>query len=123
MTRVNASPLAGMYLRPSLAELLDMRRDLTMTDRVETDLKTLREEFADLKEDIKNITSTLQNLVQHTKAEAASKVRDAADSLPKDIKRLAQSASEHIEEKPVSAAVTSFGIGLILGMLFSGRRS
>jgi ElaB/YqjD/DUF883 family membrane-anchored ribosome-binding protein len=93
-----------------------------MTDRIETDLKTLREEFADLKEDIKNIGWTLQNLVQHGKAEAASKVSDAADALPKEVKRLARSAGEHIEERPISAAVTSFGIGIILGMLFSGRR-
>jgi ElaB/YqjD/DUF883 family membrane-anchored ribosome-binding protein len=94
-----------------------------MTDRIETDLRTLREEFIDLKEDIKNISWTLQNLVQHGKAEAADKVCGAADAIPQDIKQLAQTASAHIEEKPVSAAITTFGIGLVLGMLFSGRRS
>ena len=93
-----------------------------MTDHIETDLKTLRGEMEDLREDLKNIVSTLQTLARHGKTEAGTKMDEVLEQMPDRLKKLTSEAKTHIEEKPVSSAFASFGIGMLLGMLLSGRR-
>lgn len=81
-----------------------------MTDRTEADLAMLRTDVAQLRKDLAKITDTLQGLARH----GAEQVGDKAKSAVKSV------ASE-IEERPLAAALTAFGVGAIIGMLFSRR--
>ena len=59
--------------------------------------------------------------VRHGGAEATAKMRESGEKLWGEAKRRAGGLADEIEEKPVTAAVTAFSIGVLLGMIFSGR--
>ena len=97
-----------------------------MTASTDADIKALQAEIKDLRADFASLTETLRDIVKHGGAEAAAKAREGGEKLWGEAKKraggLAEGIAEEIEEKPVTAAVTAFSVGIILGMIFSGRR-
>jgi len=93
-----------------------------MTETIDTDIKTLRAEFAELRADVAAVAQTVQNLARHSKAEALARAQESGKEIEETFRRLASDATHRIEEKPVASAVTSFSIGLLLGVLLSSRR-
>jgi ElaB/YqjD/DUF883 family membrane-anchored ribosome-binding protein len=93
------------------------------TGSTEADLKTLRDDMAQLRDDLGEIGGTLQKLLRNGKKEAVGKLTDAGDMVRDEVKKRVNSVTDEIEDKPVAAALLSFGLGIILGMLFAGRRS
>lgn len=87
-----------------------------MADSTAEDLKTLRAELANLRADLGRISETLKDVVKHGRDEAAEKLQD-------EIGRRTERLSREIEQKPLTAVFTAFGLGVLLGMLFGGRRS
>ena len=66
------------------------------------------------------------------RAEAA--IREGVETLRAQTRAYADTAAErldsaqrvvveHVREKPVSSALTAFGVGLVLGVLLAGRRN
>ena len=100
--------------------------DATTTDApksdVEADISTLRSDFAELKADIAAIAQTVQSLAKHGKAEAVARAQESGKEIEDRLRQLASEATAHIENKPVASAVTTFSIGLLLGVLLSSRR-
>jgi ElaB/YqjD/DUF883 family membrane-anchored ribosome-binding protein len=94
-----------------------------MTSGTEADVKTLRDEMAQLRTDFAKIRDTLQNLVRHGTADAVGKAQQSAQRVQDEVKKIGQSVGQEIEKRPIAAALTAFSVGLILGMLFSGRRA
>jgi len=92
------------------------------TTNTEADIKALQDEIKELRADLASMTQTLRDLVRHGSAEAAAKARESGEKLWDEAKKRASGLTEEIEEKPVTAAVTAFSIGVLLGMIFSGRR-
>ena len=92
------------------------------TTGTEADIKALQADIAELRADLGNLTETLRDLVRHGGAEATAKMRESGEKLWGEAKKRASGFAEEIEEKPVTAAVTAFSIGVLLGMIFSGRR-
>lgn len=93
-----------------------------MTTATEADVNELQSEIKQLRADFAKVTETLQNLLRHGGAEAVGKAQDTAEKLWAEARSKAQGLTAEIEEKPVTAALTAFGIGVVLGMLFCGRR-
>lgn len=89
---------------------------------MEADLKTLRAEMAQLRDDLAKISGTMQDAMRHGGAEAMQKAQDSARHAQERAKRTAENVVEEIEERPVTAALAAFGAGMVLGMLFSARR-
>ncbi len=94
-----------------------------MSNGTEADLKMLRGEMAELREDIAKIGATMQDMVRHGGAEAMQKAQRSAEQAQERVKRTAQSVVDEIEERPVTTALAAFSAGMVLGMLFSGRRA
>ncbi len=94
-----------------------------MAESTAEDLKTLRAELANLRADLGRISETLKDVVKHGREEAAGKASEAAEKLKDEIGRRAERLSNEIEQKPLTAVFTAFGLGVLLGMLFGGRRS
>jgi ElaB/YqjD/DUF883 family membrane-anchored ribosome-binding protein len=46
----------------------------------------------------------------------------SAEKMWADLRQQAQQVSHEIEERPFISAITAFGIGIAIGMLFRGRR-
>ncbi len=86
------------------------------------DIRTLRADVAKLRADLAKIGDTLQDIAQARGAEAIDRVQQIGEKVRDETKRRVQSVADEIEERPVTAALVAFGAGVILGMLFSGRR-
>lgn len=87
------------------------------------DLQALQAEMAKLRADFAKVADTLQQIVANRGAAVLGDAKDTADKIAAEMQRHARGVAEQVEERPVTAALTTFGIGLILGLLFSGRRS
>ena len=93
-----------------------------MATGTEADIAALRAEIKELRESFTSLSETLGDLVRHGSSEAAAKARETGEKLWGEAKRHASGLSHEIEEKPMTAAVTAFSIGMLLGLIFSGRR-
>ncbi len=93
-----------------------------MTTGTAADVDALRVEIKQLRADFTDLTETLRDVVRHGSEEATAKARETGERAWEEAKKRANSISHEIEEKPVTAALTAFSIGVILGLLFSGRR-
>lgn len=94
-----------------------------MADTTAEDLKTLRAELANLRADLGRISETLKDVARHGRDEAVGKAREAADTLRDEIGQRTERLSREIEQQPLTAVFTAFGLGVLLGLLFGGRRS
>ncbi|MFO0989287.1 MAG: hypothetical protein U1F37_18310 [Alphaproteobacteria bacterium] len=94
-----------------------------MADSTAEDLKTLRAELANLRADLGRISETLKDVVRHGRDEAVGKAAETAEKLQDEIGRRTERLSREIEQKPLTAVFTAFGLGVVLGLLFGGRRS
>ena len=92
-----------------------------MATSTETDLKALSEEVRQLRADFVQIGETLKDVVRHGKDAATAKAEETAEKAWKEARTAAQGLSSCIEEQPITSALTAFGIGVALGLLF-GRR-
>ena len=86
------------------------------------DVTELRIEIERLQSDLKATIEKVRELAGewpngHDSALAA------AERMWLEVKRQAQQVSHEIEERPLVSAMTAFGAGVAIGMLFSGRRS
>jgi ElaB/YqjD/DUF883 family membrane-anchored ribosome-binding protein len=93
-----------------------------MASATEADVKALHEQLEQLRTDFAGLSGTLKDLARHGIGDAAQRVSVPAEKVWDDVKRRAEAVTHEIEEKPLASAVTAFGIGLVLGILFSGRR-
>lgn len=93
-----------------------------MTATTEADLEILRAEIAGLRSDLSKITETLRDIVHHGSGEAYDRVKQSAERAREEAMKTAERVTREIEERPLTAALTAFSVGVILGMLF-GRRS
>jgi ElaB/YqjD/DUF883 family membrane-anchored ribosome-binding protein len=94
-----------------------------MAESTAEDLNALRAELANLRADLGRISDTLKDVVKHGREEAVGKATEAAQKLQDEIGRRADRLSREIEQKPLTAVFTAFGLGVLLGLLFGGRRS
>jgi ElaB/YqjD/DUF883 family membrane-anchored ribosome-binding protein len=93
-----------------------------MADGMEADLKTLRADFAQLKADFAKLAGSLQQLVDHGRQQGADGARMAFGRVEAGLKDGADELAKRVQEQPFVAAATAFGVGLLLGLLSSGRR-
>jgi ElaB/YqjD/DUF883 family membrane-anchored ribosome-binding protein len=94
-----------------------------MAEKTEADFEKLRGEMSQLRADLAKIADTMQGLVRHGTDEAFGKAKQSTQRIQDEVKKKAESLAQEIEERPVGAAVTAFSIGLVLGLLLSGRRA
>jgi len=87
---------------------------------VENDLKKLQAELAELRGDLAKIAGTLGAAIRHGAADAVSGLTEGCD-LQDDVRRKMRDVARKIEEKPVSAILTTFAVGVILGMIVNAR--
>jgi hypothetical protein len=94
-----------------------------MSDGTAEDLATLRAEMANLRADLGRISETLQDMAKHGRDEAVDKATRAAEDLKAEIGKRTERLAKEIEQKPLTAVLMAFGLGVLLGMIFGGRRS
>jgi ElaB/YqjD/DUF883 family membrane-anchored ribosome-binding protein len=93
-----------------------------MTSAVDSDLNQLRTEVSQLRSDLSRITVTLQNLAYHGAEDLVGRAQDSKADLQDAVRSKAAGLAQEIEEKPLTAALTSFAVGVFLGAFVGGRR-
>ena len=94
-----------------------------VNEKIETDVEALAEEVKRLRADISKIADLLRQTAEHAGEEAANRARAAGEQAWSGAKVTADEWLQRIEEKPVQSTAIAFGIGLVFGLLFGGRRS
>jgi ElaB/YqjD/DUF883 family membrane-anchored ribosome-binding protein len=94
-----------------------------MASPAEADLKALHEQLRQLRSDFAALATTLKDLAQHGIGEASQRAAAPGERAWDEVGRHAETISREIGEKPIASAFAAFGVGLILGVLFSGRRA
>lgn len=93
-----------------------------MSTQTQDDLEKLRAEMAQLRADLGRIGQTLQTLVKDGGADAVGKAKETAEKFRDEIAGKTQRIAQEIEQRPLTSAVTAFGLGFLLGLVLHGRR-
>ena len=93
-----------------------------MNDKTDPDIEALAAEIKQLREDFARTGKVLEELVRHRGSAAAGEAGRRAGEAWDDVNRTAESAAQTLEQNPLATLAGTFGLGLILGMLFGGRR-
>ncbi|MCW5772082.1 MAG: hypothetical protein KIT16_10640 [Rhodospirillaceae bacterium] len=93
-----------------------------MSEKTKDDIDKLHAEMAQLRADLGQIAETLRGIVKDGKDEAVGKARETAQKLRDEVAGKTERLAHEIEQRPLTSALAAFGLGLILGMMFHGRR-
>jgi ElaB/YqjD/DUF883 family membrane-anchored ribosome-binding protein len=88
----------------------------------ELSLEKLVEEIKNLRSDLSWASESLLGRARQQTTEAAARVRQAAEGTWSDARDAASSVTDRIEDQPLIATAIAFGVGMLLGMLLTGRR-
>lgn len=88
----------------------------------ETDTHSLMAEVHQLRADFARIADALHASVRRRGGEVLGSAEDAAQKIFDEARRRTDGLAREIEQKPIAAALGAFGVGLLLGALFSARR-
>ena len=77
--------------------------------------------MAQLRSEILQIGETLKSIAADRGAAAYERVRQSAEGVQQQAKDALAAAAHEIEERPLTATLYAFGIGLLLGMMFSRK--
>jgi ElaB/YqjD/DUF883 family membrane-anchored ribosome-binding protein len=82
----------------------------------------LTDEVNSLKAEISKIADTVTDFVKTRGGRAAHQIQDAAEETWGEARQKLDMVGKKIHEEPVTATAVAFGIGLIIGLIFSSRR-
>jgi len=88
----------------------------------ETNVDALAGEFKQLRTEFARIAQLLEQTARSAGAEAAARARAAGDYVWSETQSTADHVAEKIKEQPLASAGVAFGIGVLLGLIFGGRR-
>jgi ElaB/YqjD/DUF883 family membrane-anchored ribosome-binding protein len=83
--------------------------------------ETLNEEIKRLRADMAAIAKTLKDMGAEGGSKVYGRVRDQAERVKGEAEQAANAVGQRIEERPLTAVLTAFILGAILGALFSRR--
>lgn len=89
---------------------------------MEKDVDDLRAEITALRNDLSAVVHTIKDMGAERGTAAYARVHEAAERARSQGHRAAETVAHSVEERPFTSLASAFGIGLLLGLLFSGRR-
>jgi ElaB/YqjD/DUF883 family membrane-anchored ribosome-binding protein len=87
-----------------------------MADQPSADIAALQAEIKQLRADFAQIAGTIRDLASDSVAAAGQQAQAQTEKVWTEVKRQADCVSREIEEKPIAAALTAFGSGILLGL-------
>jgi ElaB/YqjD/DUF883 family membrane-anchored ribosome-binding protein len=110
------------------AGTMETRSDITMQD-IKRDIDDLRNDLKALmrskrearSEKISEAKSRLWETAQNIESRTEEQIRDAYNSLRHQGTKALEMSREHVEKRPVSSLLWSFGIGMVMGRLLLRR--
>jgi ElaB/YqjD/DUF883 family membrane-anchored ribosome-binding protein len=93
-----------------------------MADQTNADIAGLQADIKQLRADLAKIAGTMRDIASNSVAGAGQQVQASTEKAWTEVKRQADSVSREIQERPIAAALTAFGAGILLGLLLNARR-
>jgi len=87
----------------------------------DADVETLRKELNQLRSDISALTGTLKDIATEQSGAAYESVRRTAQKAQDQATQTIGAVGQEIGERPFTAVLSAFSVGLLLGTLFSRR--
>jgi ElaB/YqjD/DUF883 family membrane-anchored ribosome-binding protein len=92
-----------------------------MTDTSAADVQALRADIDKLRADFASLGETLKDAVRHRKDDAVDQVGKSIALALQTAKNGGKEVTQTLQEKPIASALTAFGIGVMLGLVFNSR--
>lgn len=92
-----------------------------MANTNDPDVQALMGEIKHLREDFARMGTVIEDLVRHRAEAARDEVGRRAEKAWDGMNRTADTATAAMEQNPVATVGGAFGLGLLIGMLFSRR--
>lgn len=92
-----------------------------MNAKSETDIGDLRAEMEQLRTDLSKIGETLKAIATERAEATYERARGAAREAEARATQTAEAVGEEISARPFTSVATAFGVGILLGMLFTRR--
>ncbi|HTT83934.1 MAG TPA: hypothetical protein VMF67_10670 [Rhizomicrobium sp.] len=89
----------------------------------ESEVQALSDELKQLRAEFVRLGQLLESAARTASTEAAQAALATGERAWGEVRNRADELAGRIESRPVTSAATAFGIGVILGLLFSSRRS
>jgi hypothetical protein len=89
----------------------------------ELDAQTLVAEMRKLRDDVARVAEDLHETIRHLGGDAFAKAHDSAERVWDEAKHRTDDLAREIEKRPLTAALGAFGLGMLVGLIFSGRRA
>jgi ElaB/YqjD/DUF883 family membrane-anchored ribosome-binding protein len=96
---------------------------MAAADQANTDIAALQTEIKQLRADFAKIAGTMRDLASNSVAAAGQQAQASTEKIWTEVKRQADSVTREIEERPIAAALTAFGSGILLGLLLNRPRA
>ncbi|MEX2480988.1 MAG: hypothetical protein WD928_09020 [Gammaproteobacteria bacterium] len=96
---------------------------MATNDDLNKDVEQLKKDLAALREDIGTLTNTIKSEGTRQAKAAYGRARQQGDNLRQKGEDAVDSIAHTIDEKPMTSVLTSFGVGLLLGMMVNQRRN
>lgn len=110
---------AGTMETRSDITMQDIKRDI---DGLRSDLKALMRSRREARsERLSEAKSRLWETAQNIESRTEEQIRDAYSALRHQSAKALEMSCEHIEKRPVSSLLWSFGIGMLMGRLMLRR--
>lgn len=93
-----------------------------MSNQTDADIAALRTDITQLRADFAKIAGPTEESAVNGLADAIDKVQIPIEKAWTEAKRQAQSVGREMEHRPLAAALTAFGTGVLLGLILNGRR-
>jgi len=94
-----------------------------MADQPKADIAALQAEIKQLRADLAEIAGTIRDLGSDGAAAAGQQAQAQTEKVWTEVKRQADCVGREIEERPIAAALTAFGSGILLGLLLNRHRA
>jgi ElaB/YqjD/DUF883 family membrane-anchored ribosome-binding protein len=94
-----------------------------MADEANADIAALQTEIKQLRADFAKIAGTMRDLANNSVVAAGQQAQAQTEKVWTEVKRQADSVTREIEERPIAAALTAFGSGILLGLLLNRHRA
>lgn len=88
----------------------------------EQDTQNLRNEVAQLREDLKAISETVRDIASERTEQARTRLRESAGQARERAVRAEKAVEHQIEERPLASVLVVFIGGLVTGLLLQSRR-
>ncbi|GKS68002.1 membrane-anchored ribosome-binding protein, inhibits growth in stationary phase, ElaB/YqjD/DUF883 family [Nitrosomonas sp. PY1] len=95
---------------------------MATTDEFSKEMDQMKKDFANLRNDIGSILTSVKDLAEKQGQNVADLAHDAEKTVKKQAREVGVNMEKYIEERPLTSALVAFGGGFIIGMLLSNRR-